>query len=156
GAAMALVNLAWRETPFVPPGDEPGLTTGRDFQENPQLQAVQEIARGRFPYPDRQHPDLKTYVNQPPHTFAVRVGGAVLFPDIVVMNSTTTEVEMIAEVESPRSLRHPDVIEKWQAFASAGPLYLYVPMSQLDKARSMLKPLKLRIGGLRAYKRNMG
>lgn len=153
---MALVNKVWRESRFVPPGDEPGLTTGREFAENQQLRAITEIAQARFPYPNREHPDFKTYQNQPDHTVGIRVGGELLFPDIVVMNSSTTEVEIVAEVETARSLRLEDVVEKWKAFGAAGPFYLFVPMSELDRARSLLKGTDVRLAGLRAYKHNLG
>jgi len=153
---MALVNKAWREGTFVPPGDEPGLVKGREFEENTQRLAVAEIARLRFALPDRMHPDLKTHTNQPEHTVGVRVGSDLLFPDIVVLNSSTTEVEMLAEVETARSLRTPDVAEKWRAFTTAGPLYLFVPLSEIDRARSLLRAAGVKLTGLRAYKMNMG
>jgi hypothetical protein len=153
---MALVNKVWRESSFVPPGDEPGLVTGREFVENPQRAAIAGIAASRFPYPSKEHPDYKTYVNQPEHTVGIRVGGELLFPDIVVMNSSTTEVEMLGEVETARSLRAADVVDKWRAFSASGSLYLFVPLSELDRARSLLKPLGLRLAGLRAYKNNLG
>jgi hypothetical protein len=155
-AIVALVNKVWRESRFVPPGGEPGLVTGRPYVELPQHETITLVARQRFPFPSVEHPDFKTYVNQPDHSVGIRAGNDLLFPDIVVMNSSTTEVEMLAEVETARTLRQDDTIEKWRAFTGAGPLYLFVPMSQLERARALLKPLSLRLAGLRVYKINQG
>ncbi len=77
---MALVNKAWRESRFVPPGDEPGLVTGREFEENTQRGAIAGIASSRFPFPNREHPDFKTYLNQPEHSVGVRVAAICCFP----------------------------------------------------------------------------
>ncbi len=154
---MALVNKAWREAPYVPPGAEPGLIAGRPFIENVQNLAVQDIARRRFPFPNDEYPTFKTYVNRPDHTAAVRSStGDLLFPDIVVMNAATTEVEMLGEVETERSLRDPDLAEKWKAFTLVGRLYLFVPLSQLDHTRALLKENGVRPAGLRSWRFNMG
>jgi hypothetical protein len=157
GASMALVNKVWREAPYVPPGAEPGLISGRPYIENVQNLAVQDIARRRFPFPNGDYPQFKTYVNRPDHTAAVRTGsGDLLFPDIVVMNAATTEVEMLGEVETDRSLRDPDVAEKWKAFTEVGRLYLMVPLSEIDRARKLLKEHGVRPAGLRSWRFNMG
>lgn len=154
---MALVNKAWRESRFVPPGAEPGLTNGREFEENTQNLAVQEIARTRFPYPTATEPQLKTYLNRPEHTIGVRgAGGELLFPDIVVMDTATTEAYMLAEVETSRSLRLPDVTDKWQAFAGVGRLYLYVPYSEVERTRALLAGLRVKPAALRLWKFNLG
>lgn len=154
---MALVNKAWRETPFVPPGAEPGLITGRTYVESVQNLAVQDIARRRFPFPNDEFPQLKTYVNRPDHTAAVRTAtGDLLFPDIVVMNAATTEVEMLGEVETDRSLRDLDLADKWKAFMAVGRLYLFVPLSQIDLARRRLKLAGAKPAGLRSWRFNMG
>jgi hypothetical protein len=154
---MALKNPVWRESVYDPPGAEPGLTYTRDFFENVQNMAVQTIARERFVFPSQQFPLLKTYVNRPDHTIGVRAGsGDLLFPDIVVMDSATTEVRMLAEVETRRSLYADDVATKWKAFLSVGKLYLYVPLAELDWARSLLRANNVRPSGLRSWKLNLG
>lgn len=154
---MALVNRVWRESEFDPPGSEPGLTYRRDYFENVQNMAVQQIAHARFPYPTEAYPLFKTFLNRPEHTIGVRIGaGDLLFPDIVVMNSATTEVQMLAEVETVRSLREADLVEKWQAFSAVGKLYIYVPLSQLDRTRRALRGSGVRVAGLRTWKINMG
>ena len=154
---MALVNRVWREARYVPEGAEPGLFKGRPFRENVQNGVVHEIAHVRFPYPSKEEPELKTYVNRPDHTVGVRTAsGDLLFPDIVVMNTANTEVEMLGEVETTESLRADDVIDKWRAFNGVGPLYVFVPLSAADRARSLVKSSGLHIKGLRAWRGNMG
>jgi hypothetical protein len=154
---MALLNKVWRESRFVPPGAEPGLTTPRDFFENVQSVAVQELAKARFAYPSADAPQLKTFINRPEHTIAVRgPGGELLFPDIVVMDTTTTEVHLLGELETSRSLRLPDTAEKWQTFASVGKLLIYVPYGDEDVARSLIRESRVKPMGLRAWKRNLG
>lgn len=154
---MALVNKAWRESRFVPEGAQPGLYKGRPFQENVQNLAVQDIAKTRFPYPSPETPDLKTYVNRPEHTIGVRLAtGELLFPDIVVMDMSSTEVRMLAEVETERSLRDADVLEKWRAFGGAGKLFLFVPLSNVERARALLHSADVRLAGFRTWRHNMG
>jgi len=154
---MALVNRAWRESRFVPEGAQPGLYDGRTFQENVQNLAVQDIVKTRFAYPSVEEPDLKSYANRPEHTIGVRLAtGELLFPDIVVMDKSTTEVRMLAEVETERSLHDPDVAEKLRAFASTGRLFLYVPLSNVDRARRLLQSANVRLAGLRSWRYNIG
>ena len=154
---MALLNKVWRESRYVPPGAEPGLTTLRDYFENVQSVAVQELAKARFAYPTAAEPQLKTFVNRPEHTIGVRgAGGELLFPDIVVMDTSTTEVYLLGELETSRSLRLPDTAEKWQAFASIGRLLVYVPYGDEGLARDLIRELRAKPTGLRAWKRNLG
>ena len=82
----------------------------------------------------------------------------MVFPDIVVIDPPTTEVKMmIAEVETVRSLGDgADVVEKWRTFCSLGPLYLFVPLAHLDKARALLRENKVRLAGLRTWRHMAG
>ncbi len=154
---MALTNKTWRESRFVPEGSKPGLYEGRAFQDMVQDKAAQEIARDRFAYPSKESPDLKSYVNRPEHTIGVRLGnGDLLFPSIVVLDAPTTEVVMLAEVETGLSLRRPDLLDKWRAFAAAGRLFLYVPLSEVEFSRGLIRSLDAPIAGFRAWSYNMG
>jgi hypothetical protein len=151
---MALLNKAWREGEFVPPGAEPGLTKGFPWREAVEARTVAQVASERFGYPTAAEPDWKTYTNLPERTLGVRDGsGALVFPDIVVIDAKTTEVSLIAEVETTRSLDEgDDLADKWRAFASVGPLYLFVPMSMLDKARGRIRAAKAELAGLRTWR----
>lgn len=155
---MALVNKAWREGEFVPPGAEPGLTIGRPWREAVEIRAVTQIAQSRFNFPSAAEPDLKTSVNVSEHRLAVRTSsGDLLFPDIVVMDNRTTEVQMVAEVETVRSLQESsDLTEKWRAFIGAGPFYLFVPTSEISATKAKLKQAKLKPAGLRAWRHMAG
>jgi len=151
---MALVNSAWREGEFVPAGAEPGLTRGFSWRNATEVRTASQVARQRFSYPAPNEPDWKTYTNVPDRTLGVRDGsGSLVFPDIVVIHSQTTEVQLVAEVETVRSLEEEnDLGEKWRAFASVGPLYVFVPISHLDRARAKLHEAKVKLAGLRAWR----
>ncbi|MGI8551780.1 MAG: hypothetical protein ACR2PL_13490 [Dehalococcoidia bacterium] len=155
---MALVNRAWREGQFVPPGGEPGLTNGRDWRDVIENRAVEQIAQQRFNYPSDAEPDLQTSTNLPERSLGVRSAvGDLLFPDIVVMNVRTTEVRMLAEVETERSLqKEADLVEKWQAFNAVGPFYLFVPTADLDNTRRLLKRAGIKPAGIRAWRHMAG
>jgi hypothetical protein len=151
---MALVNKAWREGQFVPPGGEPGLTSGFPWRDAVEARAVKQIAQERFGYPNAAEPNLQTYTNLPERSLGIRdKRGGMVFPDIVVIDSPTTEVRMVAEVETVRSLDDSDDLEeKWRTFSSLGPLYLFVPMSRLDETRRRLKTVAIHPEALRTWR----
>jgi hypothetical protein len=155
---MAISNKVWREGEFVPQASEPGLTVGFAWRDAVEVQAVKQIAGQRFPLPSVGEPNLQTYINLPDRSLGIRAeGGSMVFPDIVVIDSPTTEVNMIAEVETVRSLGDgADVVEKWRTFCSLGPLYLFVPLAHLDKARALLRENKVRLAGLRTWRHMAG
>ncbi len=151
---MALLNRVWREGEFVPPGAEPGITKGFAWRDAVEVRAVAQIARERFAYPSADAPDLKTYINLPDRMMGVRdQTGAMVFPDIVVIDMHTTEVSVLGEVETTRSLSEgADLEEKWRVFSSLGPLYLFVPIADLGSARARLKAANTRPAGLRTWR----
>jgi hypothetical protein len=151
---MAFVNAVWREGEFVPAGAEPGLTKGFAWRDAVETRTAKQIASERFGYPSADQPNWKTYTNLPERSLGVRDGsGALVFPDIVVIDAPTTEVSLVAEIETVRSLaEETDLAEKWRAFASVGPLYLYVPLSELDKARAKIRESQVALAGLRTWR----
>jgi hypothetical protein len=151
---MAFVNAVWREGEFVPPGAEPGLTKGFAWRDATEARTAKQIAGERFGYPSSDQPNWKTYTNLPERSLGVRDGkGTLVFPDIVVIDAPTTEVSLVAEIETVRSLaEETDLAEKWGAFASIGPLYLFVPLSELDKARSKIRESQVQLAGLRTWR----
>jgi hypothetical protein len=155
---VALINKAWREGEFVPPGAEPGLTKGFPWRDAVESQAVAQIARQRFPYPSAPQPNLKTLTNLPDRTLGVRdATGSLVFPDIVVIDAPTTEVQMVGEVETVRSLdEEQDLEDKWRVFTSLGPLYLFVPMSRLDRGKARLRAAGIKPAGLRTWRHMAG
>jgi len=155
---VAISNKVWREGEFVPPASEPGLTLGFSWRDAVESTAVKQIAEQRFRYPSAGDPNLSTYVNLPNRTLGVRSeGGSMVFPDIVVIDSQTTEVKMVAEVETLRSLTESDdLAEKWRAFGSVGPFYLFVPLSQLARAKAQIRQTKVHLAGLRTWRHMAG
>jgi len=155
---MAIVNKVWREGEFVPPASEPGLTVGFAWRDAVEITAVKQISAQRFHYPTADDSNLKTYVNLPDRTLGVRAeGGSMVFPDIVVIDTPTTEVHMVAEVETVRSLTESDDLpEKWRTFSSLGPFYLFVPLAQLERARTQIRASKVHLAGLRTWRHMAG
>jgi hypothetical protein len=151
---MAFVNSIWREGQFVPPGAEPGLTKGFPWRDAIETRTVNQIANERFGYPSGDQPNWKTYTNLPERSLGVRDGsGTLVFPDIVVIDAPTTEVSLVAEIETARSLvEDADLSEKWRAFASVGPLYLFVPFSEIDQARDKIRAADVDLAGLRTWR----
>lgn len=155
---MAIVNRAWRQGEFVPPGAEPGLTRPFVWRDIEQDKATVDIAKARFDFPDAGHPTLKTYVNRPARQVGIRSdnhAAELVFPDIVVLEDPSNEVRMIGEVETHRSLRETpeaELVEKWKTFAGLGPLYLFVPLMRVDQVRGILKRAGIKVAGLRAWR----
>jgi hypothetical protein len=155
---VALINKAWREGEFVPPGAEPGLTRGFSWRDAVEAQAVMQIAKQRFAYPTPSEPNLRAYTNLPDRSLGVRdLAGQLVFPDIVVIDGPTTEVRMLGEVETVRSLEsEADLPEKWRTFQTLGPLYLFVPMSLISEAKARLKEAGIKPAGLRTWRHMAG
>jgi hypothetical protein len=152
---MAIVNRAWRQGEFVPPGAEPGLTERFAWHDADQEKAVRDIAAARFNFPNPDNPTLKTFTNRPERQIGVRLPtGDLAFPDIVAVDRDTA-VRALAEVETARSLRDtpPQALaEKWSAFAGLGDFYLYVPLAQLDQVRRIIKQYRVPRPALRTWR----
>ena len=155
---MAIRNKTWRQGEFVPPGAEPGLTRPFPWRDIEQEKATVDIARTRFDFPDAGHPTLKTFTNRPARQVGVRIdenARDMAFPDIVVLEDPSNEVQMIGEVETHRSLRETpeaELAEKWQTFTGLGSLYLFVPLIRLDQVRGILKRHDIKPAGIRAWR----
>jgi hypothetical protein len=152
---MAIVNKAWRQGEFVPVGAEPGLTSPFAWRDADQEKAVRDIAATRFNFPSPDYPTFKTFTNRPERQLGVRLpNGDLAFPDIVVVDRDT-QVRLVGEVESPRTLREQDpadLAEKWNAFAGLGDFILFVPLSQLEAAKRIMKRYRVRPKGLRTWR----
>lgn len=153
--AMAILNKAWRQGEFVPPGAEPGLTLPFAWRDADQDKAVRDIAAGRFNFPSPDYPTFKTFTNRPTRQIGVRFpNGDLAFPDIVVVDRDT-QVQFLGEVETSRTLRDADaatLVEKWTAFAGLGEFYLFVPLFRLDVVRRIIKRYGAPVRNLRAWR----
>jgi hypothetical protein len=79
--------------------------------------AVALIARVRFPFPDAQNPNWKTYVNEPQRTMGITAKGDSVYPDIVVVDSQKSQAAMIGEVETSMTVNE-DGAAQWKRYSS--------------------------------------
>jgi hypothetical protein len=135
-----------------PEAQEAKMGARSSTQELEHAQAVQDIARLRFPFPTSGRPYLKTYTNHPQRTMGVRTPRrTVVYPDIVVVRHPENETVMLGEVETADTVNE-DEAHEWKLFAELAPLYLYVPVGYADEARRLCKKLKIPIVGLRSWR----
>jgi hypothetical protein len=128
----------------------------RDTRERLRLQAVQEIARDRFSFPNERFPRLKTFVNEPEHTMGVTVDKEVLYPDIVVLQWPEKITQMVAQVESSATVTEQQAQDEWLPYSLAGPLYLFVPVGYAQEAKRLCRRFRIRLAGLRTWRFMVG
>ncbi|MCZ2108952.1 MAG: hypothetical protein LC118_05205, partial [Dehalococcoidia bacterium] len=88
---------------------------------------VAEIARVMFPFPDDEHPDYETIVNEPKPKLSVGTSkGQDLFPDIVVVRRPGQWLLMMAEVETADTVNDESAETQWLPYSLVGDLYIYV------------------------------
>lgn len=111
--------------------------------------AVGLIAKERFPFPNDDHPNWKTYVNEPQRKLGVTIGDETLYPDIVVLNTSADKVPMIGEVESDSTVTQTERDEQWKKYSKVPSFYLYVPKGLCQQAKVLANGLGL--SGFRSY-----
>jgi len=121
-------------------------------------QAVQEIARLRFAFPNEEHPDFKTYLNIPEPTMAVpNKEGDPICPDIVVTSTSRNVLQMTAVVESIGTVAEEKARSLWLPCSQLPvPFSLYVPLESVAEAKRVLKKLKIKVSGLRSWRYLVG
>jgi len=84
---------------------------------------------------------------------AVKVGGQLLHPDIIVMNTEgARRLHALIEVETAESVNHLEAMAQWSRFAKArGALYLYVPANYSDVALRLAKKLNISVTEIWSY-----
>ncbi len=121
-------------------------------------QAVQEIARLRFAFPNEERLDFRTYVNIPEPAMAVPTKeGAPIYPDIVVTSTPRNVLQMTAVVESIGTVAEEKARSLWLPCSQLPvPFYLYVPLESVAEAKDVLKKLKIKVSGLRSWRYLVG
>jgi len=119
-------------------------------------QAIQDIARLYFNFPNEESPSLKTIINSPTPTMPLQdEGGKALYPDIVVVRASDNTPQMVALVEAAATEERAR--ERWLPCARLPlPFYLYVPLEEVERAKALLKRLKIRVTGLRSWRYLVG
>ena len=128
----------------------------RDTRERLRLRAVQEIVRGRFPFPNERFPHLKTFANEPERTMGVTVDKEVLYPDIVVLQWPEKITQMVAQVESTSTVTEQQALDEWLPYSLAGPLYLFVPVGYAQAAKRLCRRYRIALVGLRTWRYMVG
>jgi hypothetical protein len=128
------------------------ITGSREAQEKSlHDKTVADIAKIRFPFPDKDHPNWKTYLNEPNQTKGIKMNGNTVYPDIVVVDTQKNIAEMIGEIESESTVTSEES-EQWKEYSKASnTFYLYVPAGKEDDAKKFLTDNKINISGLRTW-----
>jgi len=121
-------------------------------EEEPHDKAVVEIAKERFPFPDNDHPNWKTYTNpNGEQNMGLRKNQELAYPDIVVVDTQKNVVEMIGEVETASTVNE-DHAAQWKEYSSlCSYFYLYVPTNYASEAKRILDSKGIQYLGLRTY-----
>ena len=114
---------------------------------------VQAIAKLKFPYPNDEHPELETILNEPnPQITVGQHNGHDLFPDIVVVRRPGVWLEMMAEVETGDTVTDESAEREWLPFSRCGDLLLYVPFGYASEAKKLCKKHGVRASGIRVWR----
>ena len=114
---------------------------------------VAEIAKLKFPFPNKEFPELETIVNIPtPQMSAGEIEGRELFPDIVVLRRPGKWLQLMAEVETADTVNDESATTDWLPFSQQGDLVLYVPMGYVSEARRLCKKHGIRVKGIRTWR----
>jgi len=114
---------------------------------------VAEIARVMFPFPDAEHPDYETIVNEPKPKLSVgKANGQDLFPDIVVVRRPGQWLLMMAEVETAESVNEESAEKQWLPFSLVGDLYIYVPQGCVPETKKLCKKFGVKQKGIRTWR----
>jgi len=122
-------------------------------EEEPHDKAVAEIAKEDFPFPNKNHPNWKTYINpNKEQNKGVRKNQESAYPDIVVVETEKNVAEMIGEVETSSTV-NKDHAEQWKEFSSLSTFFLYIPKNYTSEARRILNSMKIPLAysALRTY-----
>jgi NAD-dependent dihydropyrimidine dehydrogenase PreA subunit len=106
-------------------------------------QAVADIARDRYRFPNAAHPELRTHVNLPAPSMALEFGaggGEKVFPDILVVTYPGNRPTMVVQVETRETLTREQAEYVWARLESEqAPLDLYVPAGLAARAKDYAK-----------------
>jgi hypothetical protein len=132
------------------------LKVSRSSQEKSlHDQAVADVAKARLPYPDKDNPHLKTYLNEPKQTMSVNIGNnKQIYPDIVVVDTQKNVAAILGEVESESTVTSEEA-KQWKEYSDATKaFYLYVPKGTEATAKKLISDNSITVAGIRTWKYN--
>ena len=120
---------------------------------------VRYVAQNRFPFPDQTDwpAEYVTITNETVRRRGIEDGGAVHYPDIVIVDSNTNQVVELGEVEVGTG---EHLVDKWRLFAGqcrqhptsgSRHFFVYVPQGLEEETQALLERHAVPYGGVRAY-----
>ncbi len=121
------------------------------------VQAVQQIAAGRFQFPTPEHAAYRTHINVPEVTMGVQVGNEEIAPDIAVVekrNTGETNLVMTVAVPTVEQVTGAEAKRTWARYAAIQGVafYLYVPVGYGAQAKRICRKLHINVDGFRTYR----
>ena len=114
---------------------------------------VAEIAKLKFPYPDDEHPELETLVNEPDPVISVGTwNGEPLYPDIVVVRRPGQWLQLMAEVETADTVTDESAEKEWLPYSKQGDLLIYVPAGYVAETKKLCARHGVRYKGIRTWR----
>lgn len=127
--------------------------TVKQDRDQRHLGVIEEIAKGKFPFPNEEFPTLETIVNVPkPRLTVGQEDGKDLFPHIVVVQRPGVWLRMMAEVETAETLNDEAATTRWLPYSRCGDLYVYVPFGMSNQAKALVKKHKVPVKGIRTWR----
>ncbi len=125
----------------------------KELRDQRHTGTVAEIAQTRFPYPNEDHPELETLLNDPEPSMSVgEWEGEPLYPDIVVVRRPGQWLQFVAQVETADTMTDEQAEKKWLPFSKMGELLLYVPAGQVQQAKRLCRKHGIRYKGIRTWR----
>ncbi len=123
--------------------------------EELRQRAVQDIAQARFEFPTTELASYRAFVNVPEVTLPVTAAdGALLTPDIVVVDTPGNILKIVAQVETSDRLTEERAKDVWAPLAKLPDtaFYLYIPVGYGGAAKKLCKTLGIRVYGYRTWR----
>ncbi len=130
---------------------EPAPKSRQELHER----AVQDIAQARFQFPTPEHPSYRAFVNLPEVSLPVKdETGQELTPDIVVVETPSNFLKVLAQVETVETVTEERAKESWAALARLPDVafYLYVPVGYGAAAKRICRKLGIDVYGFRTWR----
>lgn len=124
-------------------------------QEELQERVIADVAQARFEFPTPEQPGFRTYVNVPEVTMPITdLEGNEHTPHIVVVDTPGNVLQMLAQVEITQNITEERAREAWAPLANLpdSAFYLFVPVGQGGRAKSIGKKLGIPIYGYRTWR----
>ena len=116
---------------------------------------VPDIAQARYEFPTPELPAYRTFVNVPETTLPVTdEDGNELTPDIVVVETPSNVLAILAQVETIETVTAERATSVWLPYSQLREcaFYLYVPVGYGGVAKRLCKEHKIDVYGFRTWR----